>query len=194
MKNTDLANKVKELRKRKGLSQELLAEESGLSLRTVQRIENGETDPSGESLKRLSNALNVSPDELIDWTINDDNRYLKVLNLTALTFIFFPLLGIILPFVMWVSKKDKIRNVNKIAKAVINFEITWILILFTGIIINLVFLFTREEMSMSIILSSNLVFATIMYIFNFVLILFNTIRIHNEKDVKYFPKIKFLRH
>lgn len=41
MKNKILAKKVKELRKRKGYSQEELAEKSGLSLRTVQRIENG---------------------------------------------------------------------------------------------------------------------------------------------------------
>ncbi|MGK0236126.1 MAG: transcriptional regulator with XRE-family HTH domain, partial [Psychroserpens sp.] len=40
LKNKDLAKRVKELRKRNGMSQELLAENSGLSLRTVQRIEN----------------------------------------------------------------------------------------------------------------------------------------------------------
>ena len=43
--NKDLAKRVKELRKRNGITQELLAENSGLSLRTVQRIENGETQP-----------------------------------------------------------------------------------------------------------------------------------------------------
>lgn len=62
-----LAIRVKELRNQRGMSQEFLAEESGLSLRTIQRIEKGESNPTGESLKRLANALNVSPDELIDW-------------------------------------------------------------------------------------------------------------------------------
>ncbi|MCK5442941.1 MAG: helix-turn-helix transcriptional regulator [Maribacter sp.] len=60
MKNKDLAKKIKELRKRSGISQELLAENSGLSLRTIQRIENGETQPTGDSIKRLSSALNVT--------------------------------------------------------------------------------------------------------------------------------------
>ena len=41
MKNKGLEKRVKELRNRKGMSQELLAEKSGLSLRTIQRIENG---------------------------------------------------------------------------------------------------------------------------------------------------------
>ena len=54
--------KIKDLRKRRGLSQEELAEKSGLSLRTIQRIENGETDPRGDSLRRLAAALETSPD------------------------------------------------------------------------------------------------------------------------------------
>jgi len=66
--------RLKELRNQKGMSQEVLADISGLSLRTIQRIENGETNPTGESLKRLSNALNVNPDELIDWAIKDDKN------------------------------------------------------------------------------------------------------------------------
>lgn len=41
------------------------SEKSGLSLRTIQRIENGESERTGDTLKRLSNALDVNPDELI---------------------------------------------------------------------------------------------------------------------------------
>ena len=131
MKNKDLAKRVKELRNRKGMSQEILAEESGLSLRTIQRIENGETEPTGDTLNRLSNALNVNPDELIDWTVKEDKVFLTFLNLSALTFIFFPLLGILVPFIMWTSKKDKLKDINKIGKDLINFEITWTIILFS---------------------------------------------------------------
>ena len=65
MSNKKLQKKVKELRARTGYSQELVAEKSGLSLRTIQRIENGETEPHGETLKRLAIALNVTPEELI---------------------------------------------------------------------------------------------------------------------------------
>jgi|TARA_B110000305_G_C19461481_1_gene654747 transcriptional regulator with XRE-family HTH domain len=65
MKNNGSSSKVKELRKRKEFSQEELAEKSGLSVRTIQRIENGESDPTEESIKRISVALEVNPDELI---------------------------------------------------------------------------------------------------------------------------------
>ena len=66
MENEKLAQRVKELRKLKGLSQDELAKNSGLSLRTIQRVENGETEPTGETLKRISSALDVTPNELID--------------------------------------------------------------------------------------------------------------------------------
>jgi transcriptional regulator with XRE-family HTH domain len=67
MKNIDLAKKIKELRVRKGFSQDELAETAQINLRTVQRIESGETEPRGDTLQRLAAALNVTSDELIDW-------------------------------------------------------------------------------------------------------------------------------
>lgn len=66
MENQNLAQRVKELRKRKVLSQDELAKNSGLSLRTVQRVENGETIPTAETLKRLASVLDVAPNELMD--------------------------------------------------------------------------------------------------------------------------------
>lgn len=58
--------KIKELRESKGLSQEELCEDSGISLRTIQRIENGESVPRGSTLKTIASSLNVSPDLLIN--------------------------------------------------------------------------------------------------------------------------------
>ena len=196
MKNKNLAKRVKELRKRKGLSQEELTENSGLSLRTIQRIENGETEPTGETLRRMASALKVNPDELIDWTIKEDIKFLEFLNLSALTFIFFPVLGIIVPLIMWVSKKDKIKDINKIAKGVINFQITWsILIFLFPILVFIIRVLTNQPKDGKAILLGPalvIVYLIFMYLLNIIFIIFNTFRIHNEKDVKYFPKIKFL--
>ncbi len=195
MKNKDLAQKVKELRSRKGMSQELLAEESALSLRTIQRIENGETEPTGETLKRLSNALGVSPDELIDWTIKEDRGFLKALNLSALTFLIFPILGILIPSIMWLSKKDKLKGINKIAKDLINFEITWTILLFSiPVLFSLGILSAKGEFSWKIIVISSLGFFVIMYVVNIIFVVTNTFKIHNDMNVKYYPKFKFLRN
>jgi transcriptional regulator with XRE-family HTH domain len=191
MNKNNLALRLKELRNQKGMSQETLAEESELSLRTIQRIENGVTNPTGETLKRLSNALNVNPDELIDWSIKEDKRYLIFLNLSTLTFVFFPLLGIIVPFMLWSSRKGKLKNINKIGRDLINFEITWTIALF--FIPFLLFLFTKIGLLENLTLRILITIMAIMYFLNIVFILVNSLRISNKKDVVYFSIIKFLK-
>lgn len=200
MKNKELAQKIKALRSRKGFSQEELSEITGLSLRTIQRIENGETEPRGDSLKRLAVAFDVTSDEIVDWTVQEDKGFLTSLNLSALSFILFPLLGILVPLIIWISKKDKIRNVNKIAKDILNFEITWTMLLFTGyisILMSTVYkMNSTGEINAAVISSRivmNLVFIGTMYLFNLIFIIINTVRINNEKMVSYYPKIRFIR-
>ena len=53
-----LGTKIKELRKKEGLTQVDLSEKSGLSLRTIQRIENDENKPSVDSLRMIGEVLN----------------------------------------------------------------------------------------------------------------------------------------
>lgn len=48
---------IKELRTKKGMTQRQLADESGITLRTIQRIENGDVNPSLHSLKTLGKVL-----------------------------------------------------------------------------------------------------------------------------------------
>ncbi|MCQ0112560.1 Archaeal ribosome-binding protein aMBF1, putative translation factor, contains Zn-ribbon and HTH domains [Zhouia amylolytica] len=186
-----LANRVKELRSQKGMSQELLAEKSGLSLRTIQRIENGESKPTGESLNRLIKGLNVNPDELMDSSIIVDKRYLTFMNLSALSFLLFPMLGILIPFIVWSAKKDKIKDINEIGKNLINFEITWTLILFFFPIVLLI----NSKVGVLKTISLRTFFMTfgLLYLINLIFILVNTIRINNEKNVFYLPQVKFLK-
>lgn len=65
MESKILAKRLKELRVLRGMSQEYLADESRLGLRTIQRIENNESEPTGETLKRIAIALDVELSELI---------------------------------------------------------------------------------------------------------------------------------
>lgn len=48
---------LKELRIKNGMTQQQLADESGITLRTIQRIENGDVKPSIHSLKILGKVL-----------------------------------------------------------------------------------------------------------------------------------------
>ncbi|MBF9143394.1 helix-turn-helix domain-containing protein [Hymenobacter properus] len=59
------AARIQALRKSKGYSQELLAEQSGVSLRTIQRVEQGETVPRGHTVQALATALDVPLEALL---------------------------------------------------------------------------------------------------------------------------------
>lgn len=73
MKTDRLSKKLKELRAHRGMSQEFLAEEAKVSLRTIQRIEGGESVPTGETIKRIALALDVTIRELIGEAKTDHN-------------------------------------------------------------------------------------------------------------------------
>src|SRR5215471_10080800 len=47
-----------------GLTQEMLAESSGLGIRSIQGLERGETQPRRETLRRLAQALHLSGEQI----------------------------------------------------------------------------------------------------------------------------------
>ena len=61
----NLGNKILQLRKKNGLSQEQLGEVVDVTRQTISNWELGETSPNPEQLKLLSKALGVSIDELL---------------------------------------------------------------------------------------------------------------------------------
>lgn len=77
METKNLAENLKELRRFRGMSQEYLADESRVSLRTIQRIENNESKPTGETIKRIAIALDVKLAELIGPNLTIETTDLK---------------------------------------------------------------------------------------------------------------------
>ncbi len=200
MDKENLGAKIKSLRKRKGFSQEQLADDATLSLRTIQRIENGETIPHGDSLRKLTQALGVNPDDILEWAPSDDKGYLVVMNVSALTFIFHPMLGIIIPLVMWILKKDKIKLVDDTGRKLISFEITWTLALYViqliithGSYINFGLKLSQwAPVALSRFSLGGLCFL-LFYLYNIAIIIINAIRNNKGLKSKYFPAIPILR-
>lgn len=66
-----LANRLKQARKDKNLSQQELASISDVHYSNIGRYERGDAQPSAELLNRIAKALEVSPDFLMNGTIED---------------------------------------------------------------------------------------------------------------------------
>lgn len=69
-----LGNKLYELRKKAGLSQEEFAENLNVSRQAVSKWERGETLPDTDNLITIAKLFNVSLDELIDNEIKSENE------------------------------------------------------------------------------------------------------------------------
>ena len=57
--------RLRTLRRLRAMSQEELAEESGVGRATISRIERGETGAHGRTLRKLAAALSVGVEELV---------------------------------------------------------------------------------------------------------------------------------
>ncbi|WP_185816817.1 helix-turn-helix domain-containing protein [Hymenobacter metallilatus] len=136
------ATRITTIRKSKGLSQEVLAEQSGVSLRTIQRVEQGETEPRGYTLQALAQALDVpleafriqpepaaptppAPPLPAPAALPSDPDFLQLLNLSALSFLVLPLLNILVPWWLWRARRHRTAHVAEVGRRVLGFQILW---------------------------------------------------------------------
>jgi len=69
-----LAKNIKEIRYKKKLTQEKLAEKASMSLQYLAMIELAQKFPSGEMLERIANALGIETYELLAFTPSTHNE------------------------------------------------------------------------------------------------------------------------
>ena len=78
MKQPLLGKKITELRKQKGLTQEELVERCNVTVRTIQRIESGETTPRIYTIKTILNALGLDYEKVFEREYNE-GKFDKIL-------------------------------------------------------------------------------------------------------------------
>lgn len=112
---------VKTLREAKNLTQNELAEKSGLSLRTIQRIESGNI-PKGFTLKAIAKALDLEPENIFSSTEESiDLDRAKLINLSALSGLIIPFGGIIFPAILTYKTKDSTNR--ELGKSIVSTQI-----------------------------------------------------------------------
>lgn len=125
-------------RERLNLTQKELAEQSGISIRTIQRIEAGDL-PKGYTLKTLAKALAVSENELLgkNESVSANKSLIKYINLISLPFMIVPPLNIVAPLLLMYYKKEW----TAIARQLVSIQILWLL---ASIILSVIGLFVKR--------------------------------------------------
>jgi transcriptional regulator with XRE-family HTH domain len=60
-----IGDRLRDLRKRALLTQRELANKSGVGVTTIIRIERNQVEPHGRTIRKLAEALEVAPEELV---------------------------------------------------------------------------------------------------------------------------------
>ena len=60
-----IGDRLRDLRKRRLLTQEQLAARSGVGIATIVRVERNQVEPRGSTIRKLAEALDVEPEELV---------------------------------------------------------------------------------------------------------------------------------
>ncbi|GAA3947719.1 helix-turn-helix domain-containing protein [Hymenobacter algoricola] len=145
------AARIQTIRKSKGYSQELLAEQSGVSLRTIQRVEQGDTVPRGHTVQALAAALGVALEDFrpepspvvrtdnsltpaaspalvllpVAPALRADPDFVQLLNLSALSFLALPFLNILVPLLLWRGRRHTTADVAAVGRRVLGFQVLW---------------------------------------------------------------------
>ncbi|RKE43398.1 helix-turn-helix domain-containing protein [Sphingobacterium detergens] len=173
---------IKQSRKLRGLTQQDLANQAGLSLRTVQRIEKGTEEISGFSLRQISQILEIPLEQLIMPNVNqisiDKNQSgsIKALYLASLTFLVNPLLGLLVPAIMGYTKQNKDAQYSKHLKKIIIIHATGLL--FLGAFIG--YIFAADFLKIGLPSSLNYIFTGWLFLliplcYYFVIIIFSAV-------------------
>ncbi|MGG5209826.1 helix-turn-helix domain-containing protein [Chryseobacterium sp. MIQD13] len=183
-------SRLKQIRELQNLTQEELSEKSGISVRTIQRIESG-INPKGHTLKTLSKALEIKEKELLNDPINpepnitveepaqtpgknDSTDYskIKLINFSSILFVVLPPLNILAPLIL----SQVLKQRNPITKQIITLQIFWTVL---ALIIFMLGIFLKLGRSFTIVLIILIVLS------NIFLILRNAAEIDRNHKLRY---------
>lgn len=125
-------SQLKTLRNESSLSQEELAKQSGISIRTIQRIEKGATTGSAYTLKVLADTLKINVSdlkakEIIYSGVGRNNKSLvKWLNISVLSVLIVPFANLILPVIIFWRNRTNLA-INTAGRKIISFQLLWTL-------------------------------------------------------------------
>ena len=121
----ETGKRIKELRIKKGMTQEELADKTEISTRTIQRIENGVVAPRAYTLQTIAKALDVEfglffeneTEKKQDHQKVDGKSWLALLHFSGIVPLFFPTL------IVWRTIKNKTDDTSNHFRAAITMQL-----------------------------------------------------------------------
>ncbi|RZS93938.1 helix-turn-helix domain-containing protein [Aquimarina brevivitae] len=171
-------------REKLNLTQEELSEKSGVSVRTIQRVESG-IDPKGYTLKALAKALEVDEAQLLQKEVAVSTTTFNInnlINLSTLPVVFIPIVNVAVPLFIALLK----QHFNAITKQLITLQILWaIVMLLTFVIGNLI---NFGNLGRDIIIGALLLLVLV----NAFMIIRNSIELNKNNQLYFYVKFNII--
>jgi transcriptional regulator with XRE-family HTH domain len=180
--------RIVQVRQQKGLTQEELAELAGVSARTIQRIESGDSVPRNFTLKAIAAALGQSFEQLTreetaspvvqPVSLSDDQHFLRMLNLSCFSYIIIPYVHFLIPGHILKNASHLNQETIIFGRKLIRQQVSWIVIFHLSLMLTLAYNLIMVKMFQSRHLTVHYLWPFfIMYLVNAVIISVNAIRI-----------------
>lgn len=189
----DLSQKIVIARKKKGLTQEQLADSANVTVRTIQRIESGESIPRSYTLKTIATVLDSSFEELTADTgetspanpVNlpvasggeDGKHFLQILCLSCFSYLVIPFIHFLVPAFLLKRSKEQNPAIIAFARRVIIIQVYWLVALNSLMLLTLAYNLIRAAYFQKTMLVNYLWPFLAMYFLNIIIITASILRI-----------------
>lgn len=187
-------NKLTALRKQKGMTQEELADLTNVTVRTIQRIESGESKPRTFTLKAIATALDVPFDSILESerqqyaalpsedSLIPDKDFLYVFCLSCFSFIVIPYVHFLLPGYLLKKKKLSSQLSVQFAQGAIRQQISWVVCFHLLLLATLVYNFLMAQYGNRTYLINYLWVVVLMYVVNVIIISYHLISLRHQSE------------
>jgi transcriptional regulator with XRE-family HTH domain len=194
----DLSHRIVTARKKKGLTQEQLADLTRVTVRTIQRIESGESAPRSHTIKAIATALDTSFEELTavplsnapslqpstDYNMEDGKHLLQMICLSSFSFLVIPLVPFLVPAFLLKRSGERNPKIVGFARRIIKTQIYWMAALCFLLLLTMAYNFVRVIYFEKTHLLNYLWPFFLMYILNAIILLVTLVRI-NKTDFSF---------
>ncbi len=145
-----LHHRIVSARQQKGFTQEELADLSGLSVRTIQRIESGESHPRSYTLRVIANALGRHYEDLVkvetpapvvaDQQIaSNDRHFLQLFNLSCFSYFIIPWVHFMIPNYLLKKQNSLQKETVELSRKLLRQQIYWTVMLHLAMLMTLAY-------------------------------------------------------
>ncbi len=175
---------VQQLREEKNLTQSELAPKTGLSIRTIQRIEAGNI-AKGFTLQTLANVFEIAPNKLQPEKQSTNVKRAKLINFSSLCGILIPYGGVLLPLFLTYKTTDT-KN-KELGKCIVSIQILLAVALSVALIVSP---FLQKGLNISFPIFLIPLIGTI--VIQFVVVVVNGLSLNKKQDLPKMLKVNYL--